>query len=189
MVRRGQARDNDRKSRALPRQKKRLVSEMPTLDLLKLVSLGDVDDFLGNASAQRQPHSDIRWEMNSGPDAGLTRFIRKCVQRLGITRKQICQGTGRGAREAAMGRRIARVIWCREDGLQCWIQLEWSDCPIGVFRIPTGDARVVPGNAFERIGARRARRVRVETIFEDLLVRLFVPEPVIAGSARGVFPE
>src|SRR5262245_24895114 len=75
-----------------------------------------------------------------------------------------------------MGRWIARVIWRRKKRVDCWIEHEWAYGPVGVLRIPAGDHGVVAGDAEERVGSSRPRRIGVEPVFEQLLTEDVMPD-------------
>src|SRR5204862_8364369 len=60
---------------------------------------------------------------------------------------------------------------------------------IGVLGIKAGDTRVVGGDALDGIRTSSTRRIGVQAVFEDLLVRLFSPERDVARGVRAVFPE
>src|SRR5215475_15756169 len=75
-----------------------------------------------------------------------------------------------------MGGWIARVIWRRKKRVDGWIEHERAYGPVGVLRIPPGDHGVVAGDAEERVGASRPRRIGVEPVFEQLLTEDVMPD-------------
>lgn len=140
---------------------------------------GPVRSLSERRSGQRQPDSHVRRKVNARPDARLSCFIRQCVQCLGISWKQIAERCRSGTRQAAVCRRIARTIWARKNRRQRWIELERPYCPVGIFGIPARHGRIVYRDAVECVGARSLRGIRSKAVLQNLLVRLFVPEPVV----------
>src|SRR5262245_65372265 len=87
-----------------------------------------------------------------------------------------------------MGGGIAWVVRGGEERLETGIELKRSDRPIGVLGVPAGYSSVVQGYGFERVGARRPRRIAAESIFEQLHAGQLVPVLIGPRSAGGRLP-
>ena len=64
---------------------------------------------------------------------------------------------GGGGREAAVRRRIARVVGRREQRLQLGIELRGPDVPVGILGVPAGDAGIEQRDVERRQHPRRGR--------------------------------
>jgi hypothetical protein len=69
----------------------------------------------------------------------------------------------------------------RNDRLDAWIELVGACRPVKILGLPAGNRGVVPGNADQRIGPRRARRIDVQSVLHELPVQLGFPEQVEQG--------
>src|SRR3954451_2915882 len=88
-----------------------------------------------------------------------------------------------------MRRRIARMVRRRDDGPDLGVELERAGRPVGVFRVPTGDADIEQRHERQGESAGGAWRAGVEPALQALLAELLVPILVSAQAADLVLPE
>src|SRR5216683_7860656 len=140
--------------------------------LLSAIGHRVLDYLARGGAAEREPAIASTAEVNSSPQARGGVLLRPRIEDVRVAWEQIREHRPHRSACTGMPRWVVRNRIGRNDGGNGCIELVGARGPIEVLGVPACDRGVVTGNAHQRVGTRRTRWVRVNSVLQKLMGEL-----------------